>query len=68
MFPQTKNGTNGKLQLPFVFCKWKKEMAKFRLFAANRNGKRMFVFLGRQTINSQTAIAVSANVLIYGNM
>jgi hypothetical protein len=41
---------NGKGQFPFVCCK-KKETANFRLFAANRNGKRKFAFLGRQTIN-----------------
>ncbi len=37
---------NGKWQ-PFVFCKQKMETVNFRLFAANGNGKRMFVFLGR---------------------
>jgi hypothetical protein len=28
-----KNGTNGKWQLPFGFCKQKTETANFRLFA-----------------------------------
>ncbi len=49
--PQTKNGSNGKQPLPFVFCKWKTEIANFRIFAANGNGKWMFVFLGQQKIN-----------------
>jgi hypothetical protein len=35
MFPQTENGTNGKLQLTFVFCKHKAEMANFCFFPAN---------------------------------
>ncbi len=48
---QTENGSNGKRHLPFVFCKRKTEMANLRLFAANGNGKRLFVFLSRQTIN-----------------
>jgi hypothetical protein len=29
--PHPGIGTNGKRQLPFVFCKWKTEMANFRL-------------------------------------
>jgi hypothetical protein len=33
-------GTYRKQQLPFVWCKGKKEMADFRLFAANGNRKR----------------------------
>ncbi len=45
----TKNRTNGKQQFPLVCCKQEKETANFRLFAANGNGK--LVFLGRQTIN-----------------
>jgi hypothetical protein len=49
--PKTENGTNGKRQLPFVFCKRKTEMENFRLFTANRNRKQTFDFLGRQTIN-----------------
>jgi hypothetical protein len=32
-------------------CKQKMEIANFRLFAANRNRKRKFVFFGRQEIN-----------------
>jgi hypothetical protein len=48
---QTENRTNGKQQLLFVCCKRKTETANFRLFAANRNGKRKFVFLGQQMIN-----------------
>ncbi len=47
--PQTKNKTNGKRQLMFVFCKQQTETANFRLFAAN--GKQTFFFFGRQTIN-----------------
>jgi hypothetical protein len=47
-----KNGTNGKRLYPFVCCKRKKETANFRLFAANGNGKRNFVFLVWQTINA----------------
>jgi hypothetical protein len=39
-----ENGTKGKKQHPLAFCKWKTEMANFRLFAANRNGKRKYVF------------------------
>jgi hypothetical protein len=35
-----ENGTNGKWQLLFVCCKWKKETASFRLFAANRKRKQ----------------------------
>jgi hypothetical protein len=33
---ETENGTNRKLQLPFVCCKQKTEMANFCLFSANR--------------------------------
>jgi hypothetical protein len=43
------NENNGKRQLPFELCKLK--TVNLRLFAANRNEKQMFVFLGRQTIN-----------------
>jgi hypothetical protein len=39
----------------------------FRLFAANGNGKRTFVFFGRQMINESTN-AVSANVPIYDEL
>jgi hypothetical protein len=60
-----ENGTNTKRQLPYVCCEQKTETANFRLFAANGNGKRKFVFLGRPTINGD-GIAVSANVPIYG--
>ncbi len=46
-----ENESNKKQQLLFVFCKHKKEtVANFRLFAANRNKKLKFVFLGRQLI------------------
>jgi hypothetical protein len=45
---QTENG-NG--QLPFVCCKQKMDTENFRLFAAYRNGKRTFVFLGWQMVN-----------------
>jgi hypothetical protein len=48
---QTENGTNGKQQLPFVFCKRKAGISNFSLFAAIRNRKLIFVFLGRQAIN-----------------
>jgi hypothetical protein len=48
----TGNGTNGKLQLPFVGCK-RKETANFRLFAADGNGKCKFVSLGEQTVNGK---------------
>ncbi len=34
----------------FICCRRKMETANFRLSAANRNGKRKFVVLGRQTI------------------
>jgi hypothetical protein len=61
MFPQTENGTNDKRQLPIVFCKREKKTANFRLFAANGNGKRKFVFLGRQTMNGR----VSADLPTY---
>jgi hypothetical protein len=44
------NGTNEKLQL-FLCCKQKTETANFRLFAANGNGKRRFIFLGGLTTN-----------------
>jgi hypothetical protein len=47
----TENRTNRKRQLLFVFCKRKTETANFRLFAANENRKRTFVFLGPQRIN-----------------
>jgi hypothetical protein len=40
-----KNETNRKRRLPFVCCKWKTEMASFRLFAANVNRKQKFVSL-----------------------
>ncbi len=46
-----ENGTNGKRKFPFICCKRKMETANFRFFAANGNRKRMFDFLGRQTIN-----------------
>ncbi len=39
-------------QFLFACCKWNTETANFRLFAANGNGNRKFVYLGRQTINS----------------
>jgi hypothetical protein len=50
MFQEFRNQkrTNGKWQLSFVFCKQKMEMANFRLFAANENGKWKVVFLGQQ--------------------
>ncbi len=35
------------------FLQTETETANFCLFAANGNGKRKFVFLGRQTINSR---------------
>jgi hypothetical protein len=35
------------------------ETANFRLLVANRNGKRRFVFLGRQTINCNRQLLVS---------
>jgi hypothetical protein len=41
---------------------------KVSFVCANRNGKQTFVFLGPQTINGQSAIAVSANVPNFGNM
>ncbi len=50
--PQTENGATGKRQLPFVCCRQKMKTANFHLFAENGNGKRKFVSLGRQTINS----------------
>jgi hypothetical protein len=62
--PQKEKGIHGKWQLPYFFCKRKKETANLRLFAANENGKRTFVFLDWQTIN-QSTIAVLANVPIY---
>jgi hypothetical protein len=58
--PQTENGTYGKRQLPFVFCKRKTETANSRLFVAN--GKRTVVCLGWQTINGDRKIAVLAYV------
>ncbi len=45
-----ENRTNRKRNFPFVCCKWKTETANFCLFAAY--GRRKFVFLGQQTINS----------------
>jgi hypothetical protein len=42
--PPTENGTNGKLQFPFVCYIRKTETANFCLFAANRNDKRKSVF------------------------
>jgi hypothetical protein len=50
IYKYMEKGTNGKWQLPTVCCKRKTELANFRLFAANRNGKGKFVFLGRQMI------------------
>ncbi len=43
---------------------WETVRAYFRWFAADGNGKRNFVFLGRQTVNGNrlSIIAVSANV------
>jgi hypothetical protein len=52
----TKNKTKGKQQLVFVFCKRKKETTNFHLFAANGNGKRKFVFIGWQMINSNQGL------------
>jgi hypothetical protein len=63
MFTQTENGTNGRWQVPFVFCKRKTETANFGFVTANGNGKWKFVFLGQQMINGNT-IAVSANILL----
>jgi hypothetical protein len=60
-----ENATNAKRQLAHVCCEQKAEIANFRLFAANGNGKRKFVFLGRPTINGN-GTAVSANVPICG--
>jgi hypothetical protein len=57
MSPHFRNSANGKRQLSFVFCKQKTETANFRLFVANRNRKRTFVFLGWQTINGLWRIA-----------
>jgi hypothetical protein len=62
---QMENGTNAKRQLPYVCCEQKMEIANFRLFAANGNGKRKFVLLGRPTINGN-GTAVSANVPSHG--
>jgi hypothetical protein len=45
---RAENGTKGKRQPSFVWGKWKTEMANYHLFAANRNKKQKFVFLGRQ--------------------
>jgi hypothetical protein len=41
------------------------QTANLHFFASNGNSKQNFVFLGRQTINSNRTIAVSANVPIY---
>jgi hypothetical protein len=49
---QTENGTNRKRGLPFVCCKEKTETVNLRLFAADGNGKRKFLFLGRQMLTS----------------
>jgi hypothetical protein len=35
-----ENGTNGKRQLQFVFCKRKTKMAILSLITAKRNGKK----------------------------
>ncbi len=40
---------------------WETERACFRGFAADENGKRKFVFLGRQMVNGNRRV-VSANV------
>ncbi len=45
----TKNRTNGKRQFRFVCLKPKMEVANFPSYAANGNGKRKLVFLGKQT-------------------
>jgi hypothetical protein len=42
---------NRKQKIPFVLCKQKTVIANFLMFAAYRNGKKTFVFLGRQTNN-----------------
>ncbi len=47
----TENKTKGKWQFLFVCCKWETETVNSYLFAANRNGKQKFVFLGWQTVN-----------------
>ncbi len=49
-----------KLQPLYVCCT---ETSKFLLFSAN--GKRTFVFLSQQTINSNRHLLFSANVPIY---
>jgi hypothetical protein len=46
-----ENGNNGKQQLLFVCRKRKTETSNFHLFAANKNRKQKFVFLG--TANNQ---------------
>jgi hypothetical protein len=48
---QMQNEINRKRSLPFVSCKRKTETANLRWLAKNGNGKRIFVFPGRQTIN-----------------
>ncbi len=52
MILQKVNGTNSKRQLWYIFWKWNTGATYFCLFAPNENVKRKFVFLGRQTINS----------------
>jgi hypothetical protein len=56
-----ENRTIGIQQLPFVCCKWKMKTENFRLFSANGNVKRKFVFLGRQTINGNRRLLFSKN-------
>ncbi len=55
----------------YIYIK-KMETANFRLFGAGGNGKRKFVFLGRQTINGkrcllyqQTCLSMSKKCYVY---
>jgi hypothetical protein len=47
--PQTRNGTNGKLQLPFAFCKRKKDTANFvSLLQTEAENENLFSWVGKR--------------------
>jgi hypothetical protein len=51
MFPSPRLQVSGMLQTELTENGNFMETASFRLFAANGNGKRKFVFLGRESMN-----------------
>jgi hypothetical protein len=61
--PQTENEIT-KTATSVYFKQRENRNGNFRLFAANGNRKRTFVFLGQQTLNSKRRL-LSANMVIF---